>query len=256
MSLLSAEALLLDVYDLGEHDRIVTWLTAEQGKKRGVARGSRRKHSRFAGQLQPLARARVDWFERPGSDLMRIRGLELTRPATFLQDDLEGLLLGSYLADHMIEFAQENETSHELFRLLDTTLEALAGGADRDLATRYYELWVLRLAGVFPVAGECAACAGDLATGAVLPASGDGLVCRRCAGGGLELDRDTVEFVRRSARENLAALGARPPRRETLAAVAELTARVRRAFLQHELKSFRVIRETLAGLPPEGASTG
>jgi len=252
MTLQSFDALLLDVFDLQEQDRIVTFLTAERGKKRGVARGARRKHSRFAGQLQPLSRARVTWFERPASELVRVRSLELSRPATFLQADLEGLLLGAYLADHMMEFAQENEASHELFRLLDTTLEALAAGIDRDLAGRYYEIWVLRLAGVFPSADECLSCGRDLAAhGGVLPASAEGLLCRRCGGGGLDLEPEIVEFLRRSSRENLESLAGRPPAAATLAAVAELSARVRRSFLQHELKSFRVIRETLAGLPPD-----
>ena len=40
---------------LHDRDRIVTFLTREYGKKRGVARGARVKHSRFGGQLQPLA---------------------------------------------------------------------------------------------------------------------------------------------------------------------------------------------------------
>jgi DNA repair protein RecO (recombination protein O) len=251
MSLQSYDALLLDVFDLQEQDRIVTFLTAERGKKRGVARGARRKHSRFAGQLQPLARARVTWFERPASELVRVRSLELSRPATFLQGDLEGLLLGTYLADHMMEFAQENEASHELFRLLDTTLEALAAGIDRDLAGRYYEIWVLRLAGVFPSADDCLNCGRDLGPGAVLPTAAEALVCRRCGGAGLELDPEVLELLRRSSCENLEALSRRPPSAATLAAAAEVSARVRRSFLQHELKSFRVIRETLAGLPPD-----
>ena len=251
MSLHTADALLLDVFDLQEQDRIVTFLTAEHGKKRGVARGARRKHSRFAGQLQPLARARATWFERSTSELVRLSSLELSRPASFLEGDLEGLLLGAYLADHMLEFAQENEASPEFFRLLDSTLEALAAGTDRDLAGRYYEIWVLRLAGVFPGVGECPACGGDLAAGALLPASAEGLLCRRCGGGGTEVGADVIELLRRSARENLASLGGRPPAASTLAATAELAARVRRTFLQHELKSFRVIRETLAGLPPD-----
>jgi DNA repair protein RecO (recombination protein O) len=250
MSLHSCDALLLDVFDLHEQDRIVTFLTAERGKKRGVARAARRKHSRFAGQLQPLARARITWFERSASELVRIRSLELSRPATFLQGDLEGLLLGAYLADHMLEFAQENEASNELFRLLDTTLEALAAGADRSLAGRYYELWVLRLAGVFPGVEACLACGRDLAAGAVLTAAAEGLVCRRC-GTGLEIGPAVVEFLRRSARENLESLERRPPEASTLALAAEVSARIRRNFLQHELKSVRVIRETLDGLPPD-----
>lgn len=251
MSLSTADAILLDVFDLQEHDRIVTFLTADRGKKRGVARGARRKHSRFAGQLQPLSSARVTWFERPASELVRIRSLELTRPPTFLQGDLESLLLGAYLADHMLEFAQEDEASHELFRLLDTTLAAISSGSDRNLAARYYEIWVLRLAGVFPSAGECLICGRDLASGAVLPVSAEGLVCSRCGAGGLKVAAEVVELLRRTSGENLESLGRRPPSAAALASAAELSARVRRTFLQHELKSFKVIRETLETLPPD-----
>ena len=79
--LTSAEAILLDVYDLHENDRIVTMLSPAHGKVRGVARGARRKYSRFAGSLQPLAKAKVTWFLKEGRDLARISGVELIRPA-------------------------------------------------------------------------------------------------------------------------------------------------------------------------------
>ena len=148
MQLQSAEAIVLDVVDLHDYDRIVTFLTRSYGKKRGVARGARRKHSRFAGQLLPLAKVKATWFEKEHSDLARLSSVDLERSARRLQSDLEGILLGSYLADHMLEFAQENETSDHYYRLLDSTLEALLAGVDRSLATRYFEAWVLRLAGV------------------------------------------------------------------------------------------------------------
>ena len=136
--------------DLHDRDRIVVFLTREHGKKSGVARGSRTRHSRFAGQLQPLGKVQVTWFAKEGSDLVRISSVELVRPVHRLQEDLEGILLCTYLADHMLEFAQEDEGSDLLYRLLDSTLEALLEGVDRDLAARYFESWVLRLGGIFP----------------------------------------------------------------------------------------------------------
>jgi len=254
---LSASAFVLDVVDLHERDRIVSFLTAEWGKKRGVARSARAKYSRFAGQLQPLAMVQVHWFEKDGSDLARIGDVSLLRPSVALQADLEGILLGSYLAEHMMEFAQENEASHHLFRLLDTTLQAIAGGVDRELAARYYEIWVLRLAGVFPPPRECPLCGRDLAAGAVLVEDDTALVCRECAGPGRSLlPPRLVELLRRSARENLARLAEAPPSGEDLAAAEKLCARVRRSFLQYELKSYRVMRETLARLPAVAASGG
>ena len=47
--------------DLQDRDRIVTFLTPEYGLKRGVARGARRKYSRYAGQLQLLAKVELTW---------------------------------------------------------------------------------------------------------------------------------------------------------------------------------------------------
>src|SRR6476661_7981154 len=111
MALQTAEALILDVTDLHDRDRIVTFLTREYGKKKGVAKGARVKHSRFGGQLQPLAKVQVTWFEREGRDLVRISSVELVTAAHLLQADLEGILLGSYLADHLLELAQEGEAS-------------------------------------------------------------------------------------------------------------------------------------------------
>src|SRR5918999_1343209 len=163
MALTTAEALILDVTDLHDRDRIVTFLTREHGKKRGVAKGARVKHSRFGGQLQPLAKAQVTWFEKEGRDLARISSVELVRTAHSLQTDLEGILLGSYLADHLLEFAQEGESSDYLYRLLDATLEALLAGVDRDLAARYFEAWVLRLAGIFPAPDVCPSCGASAA---------------------------------------------------------------------------------------------
>jgi len=253
--LLSAEAILLDVVDLHDRDRIVTFLTREHGKKKGVARGARTKHSRFGGQLQPLAKAQVTWFESAGRELGRISAVELVRPAHRLQADLEGILLGSYLADHLLEFAQEDDPSDHLYRLLDSTLEALLAGVDRDLAARYFEAWVLRLAGVFPAPRACPVCGAPFAPGegAVLPPNGETLLCFECGGrSGLVVGPETLDFLRRIGRESLARLAetaeAAPVTAATLRQVETLCARVRRHFLQRELRSYDVIQKTRAGL--------
>jgi len=263
------EALILEVFDLQDADRIVAFLTRERGHKRGVARGARRRHSRFAGQLQPLAKARIDWGEKEGRELVRISGADLVRPPRGL-DDLEGLLLADYLADHMLRFAQEDEPSELYFRLLDSTLEALAAGVDRDLAVRYFEAWVLRIAGIFPAPRGCPQCGESFgAEGAVLPPAGEALLCPRCAGGtpgagdrpsagaaapgGLAVPVPVLAFlvaVGRLSLPELAAQGGAEP--AVLRRAEELASRVRRAFLGHELKSYDVMRRTLAEVAGAG----
>lgn len=251
LRLLSDEAILLEVADLQERDRIVSFLTRQHGKKRGAARGARQRYSRFAGQLQPLARVHVTWLERPDRELVRVRGVELLRSPHRLQGDLEGILLGCCLAEHTATFAPENEADEVLFRLLDSTLDALLAGCDRALAARYFEQWALRLAGLFPVPRECPACGRGLEAGAVLPRGGDGLLCTGCArpGSGLPVGPEVVAFLLRAAREPLAAVAAAPPPTAVVERVERLCGEVRRTFLQHELRSYEVMRRTLAGVP-------
>jgi DNA repair protein RecO (recombination protein O) len=272
----TSEALVLDVRDLQERDRIVTFLTRERGKKSGVARGARTRHSRFAGQLQPLAKVQITWFEKEGRDLVRISAVDLVRPVHRLQADLEGILLGSYLADHMLEFAQEDESSDLLFRLLDSTLEALLAGADQDVAARYFECWMLRLGGIFPSPDACPQCGAPLAPRAVLPVHGETLLCLACGAGsgagspgggsdvagrgsgpgraqarcgrGLLVTTETLDFLRRIGHWTLPQASQAAPAAATLRQVEELCARVRRQFLQRELRSYEVIQRTRAAL--------
>lgn len=251
MRIVTAPAILLEVLDLHDRDRIVTLLTAERGKVRGVARGARGKFSRFAGQLQPLSKVRLSWFEKEGRDLVRITDCELLRPAERLHSTLEGLLTSACLADQMRAFAQENEESEPLFRLLDTCLAALDQGADLDLAARYYEIWMLRLAGIFPPPRWCPHCDRELAAAeeATFDQGGQALLCRRCAPGGWTVSAAALELLRRSARENLARWGEPMPQPALLQELEETSGRVRRGFLGHELKSFHVLHQTLSSVP-------
>src|SRR4026209_2227539 len=57
MPLHTADALVLRTYKLAEADRIVVFLTADRGKKRGVAKSARRPRSRFGAS--PARRARA-----------------------------------------------------------------------------------------------------------------------------------------------------------------------------------------------------
>ncbi len=261
MRLQSATALILDVFDLQEKDRIVSFLSAEHGKRRGVARGARTKYSRFAGQLQPLAKVDVTWFERDDRDLVRIGEVGLVRPATALGGDLERILLGAYLADHMMAFAQENEASGPLFRLLDSTLEALLAGVDPGLAARYYEVWMLRLAGIFPPPYLCPGCGDELGRRAFLVEHDSALVCADCATGPSgrrpspedAVSAPVLEFLRSSARTSLGDMAGTPTSRQALDGVETLCGRIRRGFLGEELKSYGVLKRTLGSCGPATA---
>lgn len=249
MRIFTAEAILLDVVDLHEQDRVVTFLTREHGKKRGVARGARRRHARFAGQLQVLAKVQVTWVEKEGRELVRLSSVEMVRAAPHVLADLETLLVASCLAEHVGVFAQEDEPREPLYRLLDAAIVALGEGASRPLVARYVEAWVLRLEGLFPSPRECPACgeAYDVDGGAAWLVDDAGLVCGRCGRdrGAPRVSPAAVELLRRFGREGIAAVAAAPPPDAVVAELERVCGRIRRHFLGHELRSYGVLQQTL-----------
>lgn len=243
MRLLTAEAQVLSVRDLHEVDRIVALLTAEHGKVRGVARGSKRKFSRFAGLLHPLAKVQASWSEKPTSELVRFSSLDLLRPAEGLHGELEGILYATYLAHQAETFAQEKDSAPELYRLLDRTVSALLAGCHREAVVRYFELWLLRLAGIMGEPTACAVCGGGLTRGAS-PAA-EGFVCGDCRGHGDVIGREAVGFVVLSRQRSPEALAELEWPDGVLAEVEGMCATIRRQFLGVELRSYEILKAML-----------
>ena len=248
MRLLTDEAFVLEVMDLSDRDRLAVLFTRRHGQKRGAARNAKRRYSRFAGQLQPLARVEVTWAEKENRDLVRIRSLELRHSAEAIQQELEDLLLGAYLSEHLKVFAPENEADEVLFRLFASTVEALEKGVDRNLAARYFEAWLLRRAGVLALPTECPSCGRLLyEVGGILPPAGESVVCADCSDGvsGLEVTAEEILFYLETTRRNLMQMATLETPERVLRQLEKLHAQVRRRFLQWELKSYGVMKRVL-----------
>ncbi len=242
MPLHTADALVLRTYKLGEADRIVVFLTADRGKRRGVAKGARRPRSPFSGGLEPLTRGRVAYFERERRELVRLRYVEpICSPLA--SGSVEALAHAGYFAELIDEWAPEADPNEKLFRLGAAVVEALAAGAPVERLARYFEFWLLRLQGVYPSLAACSRCGGALSTGARLVGGGT-LACPRCdrGGEGGSLSAAAMVFLAAARRIAPGALGdvelPAPAERELARAHRRLIA----THLEKELKSVRVVR--------------
>ena len=248
MPLHTADALVLRTYKLGEADRIVVFLTADRGKRRGVARGARRPRSRFGGGLEPLTRVRATYFENERRELVRLRQVEpLSSPLT--SGSAEALLYVGYFAELIDEWAPEADPSDRLFRLGAAVAEAVAGGAPVERLARYFEYWLLRLQGVYPSLSACRRCGGALAGRAVRLASRlDGLLCARCAGPaeGAPLAGEALAFLHAARTVPPRSLSQVPLPARAGRELAAAHGRLLAAHLDKELKSARVVRELAA----------
>jgi DNA repair protein RecO (recombination protein O) len=150
MPLHSADALVLRTYKLGEADRIVVFLTADRGKKRGVAPHARRPRSRFRGALEPFSYVKMAYFESERRELVGVNYAEpITTPLVAASP--EALGYSHYFAELIDECAADSDADERLFRLGTSVLEAMVGGVPLEPLARYFECWLLRLQGVYPV---------------------------------------------------------------------------------------------------------
>jgi len=175
------EGFVLRVQPLGEADKIVTFLTREEGKLRGVAPSARKSRRRFGSSLELWSRVSLTLFEKEGMDLARIDTCDLVESAYRIQEDLETGYLLAYLAEVADLFTRERQPEPHYFRLLTSLLSALKAGLPLPVAGRYFEIWTLRLHGLLPDLARCALCGSPLrgSGGTFQEASGQ-ILCRKC----------------------------------------------------------------------------
>lgn len=181
MPLLRAEGFVLKAYPLGEADKIVTILTREEGKIRGVAKSARKSRRRFGSSLEPWSRVSLTYFEKEVSELGRLDACDLLESAYRLHEDLDTAWLLAYMAEVADLFSRDRQAEPHYYRLLGSLLGALREGLSRHAARRYFEVWTLKLHGLLPDLSRCADCEASLGReGLILDLPSGSVLCRRC----------------------------------------------------------------------------
>ena len=228
MKVYAADALILRTYRYGEADRIVVFLTIDQGKKRGVAKNASKSRKRFGGALEPFTRGRVHYVEKEGRDLVRLDRIEPTRSpmqtmlggatgageTSGVGDDAAQVLgHASYFAELLDEWSPDNQQNERLFRLGAGVGEVLGRGGSCEALARYFEFWLLKLEGVYPGPSE------------------------------MDLSADARLFLERARRWTPRQAAQQTTSRQALREIERVHHRLISMHLEKELKSARVVRE-------------
>ena len=159
-----SEAIVLRTYPLKEADLIVSFLTRDQGKLRGVAKRARRPKSSFGAGLERLSHVRMAYFQRETRELVNLDSCELIHSQFALVSDYWTSVALDYFAEVSEQLLPSAEPGEKFFRLLVAILDSLrdpsAGKAWR--AVTYFSLWALRLSGWLPELHVCLGCGSAL----------------------------------------------------------------------------------------------
>jgi DNA repair protein RecO (recombination protein O) len=190
------EAIVLRSHKLAEADRIVSFLTRENGRVRAVVKGVRRTTSRVGARAEPLGHVDVQFYT--GRNLDTVTQIETIRShGAVLAGDYPGWTAGHA----MVETAErltpvEREPARAQFLLLVAGLRALeVGDRPAGLLLYSYLLRSLSIAGWAPSFGDCARC-GAVGPHTSFHPSAGGAVCRSCRpSGSASPSVSTVELL-------------------------------------------------------------
>lgn len=147
---------------------MVSFLTRDQGKLRGVAKRARRPKSAFGAGLERLTHVRMAYFQRETRELVNLDSCELIRSQFDLASDYWASVALDYFAEVSEQMLPAAEPNEKFFRLLLAVLDYLRpAGAGEEAgrvwrAVTYFSLWAVRLSGWLPELHVCLGCGSVL----------------------------------------------------------------------------------------------
>jgi len=182
MALHETESIVLKSFNLSEADRIVVFLTREQGVVRGVAKGAKRLKSRFGSTLEPFSTVQLSYFQKDERELVSIQHVELVTSCFAEASEPDFLKTFSYIAELLIAFAPPHDPNETLYRMVKACITTGGRGTENLAAIAlYFELWLLRLGGYLPDWTRCRDCERKFAEDETASMqSGYALLCAKC----------------------------------------------------------------------------
>ena len=159
MSLYRDHAVVIRTQKLGEADRIITMLTREHGRIRGVAKGVRRTKSKFGARLEPSSHIDVQLFVGKTFDTVtQVEAIENFGDG--LSRDYRRWTISSAILETAERFtSQEREPALQEYQLVVGGLRALAENRhDPSLILDAFLLRSLAIGGYAPSMTMCSRC--------------------------------------------------------------------------------------------------
>lgn len=165
-----------------EADVMLTVLTECQGKLSVLARGARRKSSKFSAGVQLLSYSEFTLYESGGRyTLNEAEPLEMFFG---IRGDIVKLSLASYFAEVLEQAADEDTINPELLRLgLNSVFAISKTSIELEKIKAAFELKIAQLSGYTPNLDSCMCC-GTVDNLTAFDIQNGGVVCGNCNRGG------------------------------------------------------------------------
>jgi len=260
-----SEAFVLQTWPFREGDLIVSFLTRDLGKLRGVARRARRPKSGFGSGLERLSHIRMSFFQRENRELVNIDSCDLLHSQFAVLTDFASACALDFFAEVSEQLLPAAEPNEKYFRLVTAVLDHLRGPsaqADGSVvrgpqmsgnpwqAVTYFSVWAVKLAGLLPELHVCHGCGLSLdsngAERAYFTRQRAGLFCHDCRAaldlrGSWELTTQSRAIAEEILHTPIAQLSDRPWTQSTAADLRRFLAQQMESQIERKLITFPVL---------------
>ena len=162
-SFLSDEGIVLSAVDVGEEDRILTFLTREHGLWRAGATSAKNLKKGRTASLDLFVRSRLEVsVPRDSARLKRVRSAEALETFLGIRSDYARLCAASYVAELVTRCVQEDDPVEEIFHLVSLVFGMLEKGGGNYRTLLIFEGRFLKELGMAPDIYTCRKCGGQL----------------------------------------------------------------------------------------------
>jgi DNA repair protein RecO (recombination protein O) len=142
------EGIVLKRVNFGEADRIITFLTPENGKVAVIAKGVRKAKSKLAGGIELFSICDLSIIEGKGS-VSTLTSTRLKKHFGVIVANYERMEVG-YDAIRLINSFTDDNASKEHYMLLGETFELLNSSCDESVVACWLYLQIMKLNGSLP----------------------------------------------------------------------------------------------------------
>ena len=179
MGSVNYKGIVIREVNTGEADKIITVLTAEEGKISVAAKNARRPKNSLSAGTQLFCFS--DYMLFKGKELYNMSCCEVIEANYEIRNDIVKLTYCSHMLELIMDNVQEGEPSGRVLQLLLNTLYVIAN-TDRspELVTRVFELRLMALLGYEPHILSCMKCNKTQEENMYFDLDNSGLVCGEC----------------------------------------------------------------------------
>ena len=179
---ISTESIVLAATDVGEEDRILTFLTPDTGLLKAAVTSARNLKKGKAASLDLFVQTRLI-VNVPGKEgkLKRIGATEIVDPFLGIRADYGRLCAASYIGQTVAHCIQEDDPSLGTYELVLHCLRRLDSGAASFGVMLLFEVKFLQEMGVLPDIGHCIKCSEEVVGEAYLDPGRGGILHRKCS---------------------------------------------------------------------------